>query len=108
MIEDICERFEVCPAAPEPQSIVGIAVQTLTQRPVTGLRHPPEGDTNGWYIWCGEFSEADDFFEPLHVEHLKEYLPQVRRYLSLPPGFRFLFDNNGYEDIWFDDSLLDV
>ncbi len=76
--------------------------------PIHGLRHPVEGDTNGWYIWCGEYSEADDFFQPLHVEHLEECLPEVLKLLPLPPGYRFVIDKDGYEDIWFDESLLDV
>lgn len=43
---------------------------------INGLRHIPEGDTAGWYIWGGEeFSEDPDFFIPLHVEHLKEWCP---------------------------------
>jgi len=104
--ENIRERFGVDPLKPEPLSKLGIARRTLALRPIHGLRHPPEGDTNGWYIWCGEFSEADDFFEPLHLEHLSEYLPQALRYLSLPPGYRFLIDDVGYEDVWFDESLL--
>ena len=40
------------------------------------------------------------------MEHLSEHLPEILRYLSLPPGFRFLIDNEGYEDVWFDESLL--
>ena len=33
-----------------PGTKVGIALDTLIQAPINGLRHPPEGDTNGWYI----------------------------------------------------------
>jgi len=62
---------------------------------------------NGWYLWRGgEWSDADDFFASLHVEHVGEYLPRIEKYLELPPGHRFLIDDNGYEDVWFDASLL--
>ena len=54
--------------------------------PVNGLRHWPEGDTSGWYIWAGEYSEDPDFFKPLHIEHLMEWCPWVEKYLGLAPG----------------------
>jgi hypothetical protein len=108
MTEIVFERLGVSPVDPEPQSKVGIALETLAQRPINGLRHPLESDSNGWYIWCGEYSEAPDFFKPLHVEHLEEHLPQVQKFLSLPPGYRFLIDDEGNEDVWFDDSLLGI
>jgi len=77
-------------------------------RPVNGLRHPPEGDTTGWYIWGGEeYSEDPDFFVPLHVEHLKEWCPLVLKYLGLPAGWRFLVTED-YEDVWEDETLLNI
>ena len=69
---------------------------------------PPEGDTTGWYIWAGEHLSSDpDFFEPVHVEHLKTLCPQVLPYLALPPGWRFLVTPD-YVDVWEDTSLLDI
>ncbi|HMH32632.1 MAG TPA: hypothetical protein VK543_06355 [Puia sp.] len=77
--------------------------------PINGLRHPIEGDTTGWYIWAGEqFSNDPDFFVPLRVAHLKEWRPEVLKYLGLAPGWRFLIGPYGYEDIWEDKSLLDI
>ncbi len=32
----------------------GFALVTEESRPMNGLRDPPAGDTNGWYIWFGE------------------------------------------------------
>ena len=76
--------------------------------PINGLRHPPEGDTTGWYIWAGENLSADaDFFVPLCVVHLDEWCPEAIPYLGLPPGWRFLIAD-GHEDVWFDPSLLDI
>ena len=106
MSNEVCRRLGVEPVETNRFSKMGIALQTLSERPIHGLRHPAEGDTNGWYIWCGEFSDSEDFFQPLHVEHLIERLPQAIKYLSLPPGHRFLIDDQGYEDIWFDEGLL--
>lgn len=76
--------------------------------PINGLRHPPSGDTTGWYIWAGEELSSDaNFFHPLHVEHLSSWCPEVLPYLGLPPGYRFLITPD-YEDVWYDPSLLDV
>jgi hypothetical protein len=92
-----------------PQSKVGIALNVKSgQLPINGLRHPVEGDSSGWYIWAGEeLDSSPDFFKPLHVEHLHEWCPDAEKYLSLPPGWRFLIAGD-YEDVWFDKSLLNV
>ena len=103
----VCERVGVKPKIPDGDAKLGIAISTIGLQPINGLRHNEENGTCGWYIWCGtEFSENDDFFSPLHVQHVSEYLPQIKKYLSLPPGYRFLIDNSGYEDIWFYQELL--
>jgi len=107
--QSVCEFVGVAPSTPAPGSKLGIALQTLGQIPVNGMRVPPEGDTNGWYIWCGvELSDAEDFYSALHIEHIGRYLPLVSEYLSLPPGYRFLIDGENYEDVWFDVRLLEV
>jgi hypothetical protein len=74
--------------------------------PLNGLRHAPEGDTNGWYLWVGEeLGGTDDFFVPLHVEHLVDWRAEALPYLALPPGWRFLLAPN-HEDVWFDQTLI--
>jgi hypothetical protein len=74
--------------------------------PINGLRLNPEGDTTGWYIWAGEeFSQDPDYFVPLHVEHVEEWIPNIRKYLGLAPGWRFLIAGD-YEDVWYDEELL--
>ncbi len=93
--------------APE-ESKLGYALSTKNLRPINGLRHPVVGDTNGWYIWCGaEFSDAPDFFSPLHAEHVHEGQPGPTGILGLAPGYGFLLDGD-YLDIWYDQSLLEV
>ena len=75
--------------------------------PLNGLRHRPEGDTTGWYIWAGEtLSDDPGFFQPVHVSHLGEWCPAAIPYLGLPPGWRFLLAP-GHEDVWYDATLLD-
>lgn len=76
--------------------------------PINGLRHPPEGDTTGWYIWSGkDFLYDTDFFVPLHAAHLHGRCPELVKYLGLGPGWRFLFAP-GHEDVWFDANLLKI
>jgi hypothetical protein len=75
---------------------------------MNGLRHPQENGTTGWYIWFGDkFSEAADFFEPVHTYHIYEDYPEVVKLLGLPPGYRFLLADD-YLDVWYDPSLLNV
>ena len=103
---EICQKLGVKPSPPISETKVGIALDTIGKLPINGIRHAPENGTNGWYFWCGEtLSSEQDFFSPLHTEHLDKYLPQVIKYLDLPPGYRFLIDDAGYEDIWFDKEL---
>jgi hypothetical protein len=102
----LCANYGASFQPSAPGTKVGIALETLTQLPINGLRHPPEGDTNGWYIWCGkELSSSADFFKPLHVEHLVIRLPHILKFLGLAPGYRFLITGD-YVDVWFDQTLL--
>jgi hypothetical protein len=101
----ICDRFG---AEPHPVAAwLNVGIGGADDGIIHGVRHPPEGDTTGWYIWRGDYSEASDFFRPLHVEHLDECVPQALPYLALPRGWRFLLAP-GHEDVWQDDSLLNV
>ena len=103
----LCERFGVEHHATPSDSKVGVAANVRDDlNPLNGLRHMGDVGITGWFVWAGEqFSEADDFFLPLHVAHLREWRPQVLPYLGLPPGWRFLIAP-GYEDVWFDPGLL--
>ena len=102
----VCEEHAVGYVAALPESKLGFALSTKGKISINGLRHPVVGDTNGWYIWCGEdFSNDGKFFQPLHASHVYEDYPAVAKFLGLPPGFRFLLAP-GAVDIWFDESLL--
>lgn len=105
----VCEKHKAT-FCPSPEDLkVGISLNIKDGLwPINGLRHPPQGDATGWYIWAGEMLSTDpNFFSPLHVEHLSQWCPRVQKYLGLPPGWRFLI-SDGYEDVWFDASLLNV
>jgi hypothetical protein len=105
--QSVCEWQGVTPDRPHAGSKIGIALGTLGLRPINGLRINPKDGTNGWYLWCGlECSDADDFFSPLHVEHITDFLPEVVEYLDLPPGYRVYIDGNNFEDVWLDSGLL--
>lgn len=104
---EICRRFGVAPLASPRGMKVGLdqVVASGTQ-PLNGLRHPPEGDATGWYIWAGEeLSQDRDYFRPVHVEHLEAICPSVLPYLALPAGWRFILAPD-YEDVWEDATLL--
>lgn len=105
----ICEKYGASPLDAPPHFKAGVAANVVSDvAPVNGLRHPPEGDTSGWYLWAGEELSSDpEFFRSVHIEHLREMRPEVVKYLALPPGWRFLVAGD-YEDVWYDESLLNV
>ena len=106
----ICQKKGVVCTEFNPNLKIGISDEVLIGLlPIHGLRHPPEGNTSGWYIWAGDkFSESEDFFKPYCIKHLFDKKSEIIKYLGLPAGYRFLIDNKGYEDIWFDEKLLDI
>ncbi|MBC7863372.1 MAG: hypothetical protein IAF38_10380 [Bacteroidia bacterium] len=107
----ICEKYRSGFLATPFNSFIGIALETFEKKllPINGLRHPIQSaHSSNWYIWCGEeFSQAGDFFKPVHTEHLVEMCPSIIKYLGLNPGWRFL-QAGDYEDVWFDASLLNI
>src|SRR5947209_8272498 len=103
----VCERFGVEFEPSHSHLKLGLAFDTLGQKPINGLRHAPKGDTTGWYVWAGdELCTGDEFFQPIHVDHLVKILPAIIPYLGLPAGWRFQVAP-GHEDVWFDPALLD-
>ena len=107
--QETCRIYGV-PWVEAPECLkVGLARNVSARlQPLNGLRHPPEGDTTGWYIWAGkELSQAPDFFEPVHVLHLAEACPSILCFLGLPPGWRFLQDGE-HVYVWQDAGLLEI
>jgi hypothetical protein len=106
--KELCDRYNVEFVPSHAKQISGFATSTKGKLPINGLRHPLTKSTTGWFIWCGDsYSEADDFFQPLHTIHIHEEFPEISALLGLPPGFRFLKAGD-YLDIWFDSKLLEV
>jgi hypothetical protein len=101
----LCEKIDADWQPINPELKIGIST-SLSTEPIHGLRHNPEEGTSGWFIWSGEYSDDKDFFQPIHASHLLELRPEIIKYLGLPPGYRFLVDNKGYEDIWIDLNLI--
>lgn len=105
---EICGQVGAVPDSPEGDEKLGVALGTLDQVPLNGLRHPRKNGTCGWYIWGGtEFPRDDDAFSPMHVSHLPEYCPSAICFLALPPGWRFLTDGK-HVDVWHDQGLLNI
>ncbi len=106
--KQICKRYGVDYVASPDHLKIGISLNVKDGvLPINALRHPLEGDTTGWYIWAGEYSDNPDFFKPVHVVHLQEWCPWIEKYLGLAPGWRFLVTPD-YEDVWQDLTLLDI
>jgi hypothetical protein len=106
----LCSKYGVAYYGCIKDLKVGVSEEVMQGvLPINGLRHPPQGDTTGWYIWAGGEipQDDDDFFKPLHAIHLIERCPDIIKYLGLPPGWRFLVAPD-YEDVWQDSSLLDI
>ncbi|MBY8934865.1 immunity protein Imm33 domain-containing protein [Pseudomonas fluorescens] len=95
----ICEKYGM--SVQPPEAMVALAIGSLGNTPIFGTRvQLPEGGNISWFIHCGEYSAAEDFYKPVHVHHLSEVLPQVVNYLCLPTGAKFIIDTAGYEDVW--------
>ena len=102
----MCQKYNADYVPSELHHKIGIAWNVKEKlEPIHGMRIQPVGDTTGWYIWADEYSEADDFFVPLHVIHIDDWEPKIKKYLGLAPGWRFVIAED-YEDVWFDDQLL--
>lgn len=101
----VCKKYQSGFEQLKPDEIVAVALDTIGQMPIVGERIVLEkGENVSWFIHCGEHSAADDFYQPIHWHHLIEMLPEVLPYLGLEQGFRFIIDNESYEDIWKDNE----
>ena len=106
--QEICQEYKSIFIPSEPESKIGIALDTLDKKPLNALRHPPEDGTCGWYVWGGgEIPDEAEFFKPLHVSHLVNECPQIIKFLGLAPGWRVLTADD-FLDVWYDEKLLNT
>jgi hypothetical protein len=107
--KEVCKKVKVNWTPVDRNFMIAIndSLFTTTQ-PINGLRHPRQQTIDGWYLWSGKEipQEQNNFFVPIHIDHLIENRPLVLKYLGLPEGWRFQINDNGYEDIWFDEKIL--
>ena len=103
----ICEKYKSKWKPISRNLKIGIS-ENLNLEKLNGLRHKTEKGKVCWYIWSGEYSEDSNFFKPICAEHLLQRKPKIIKYLGLDDGFRFLITENGYEDVWFDEKLLET
>ena len=97
----LCEEFESSYIKVSGDDVVAVAVNTLNQEPIVGIRKKPEAEENvAWFIYGGEMGKGEDFFETMTVRELQDILPEVLPYLALAEGFRFMIDREDYEDVW--------
>lgn len=107
--KEICKKYDAEFAPVDLELFVAISdgVDGATF-PVHGLRFPQEGYGTGWYLWAGDgFSDDPDFFKPVHGKHLLSRCPQVMKFLALPPGHRFIVDDEGNMAVHFDETLVE-
>ena len=105
---EICARHAVEFVPADACLKVGIAKGAMSGvMPIHGLRLWPTETSCGCYVWAGdEPSDDPDFFEPVHVAHLRDVCAAIVPYLGLPPGSRLVVAD-GYDDVWRDEKLLD-
>lgn len=107
----ICARFQVnwMPIGLNALVAFNESLFSSTQ-PINGLRQPNQKTIDGWYLWSGGDVPANEiqFFKPVTILQILEQRPLVLKYLGLPEGWRFQVDDLGYEDIWFEASVLEA
>jgi hypothetical protein len=106
--EKLCAEYGVKYVPCMPGSIVGVS-RNFGENifPKNGLRHLPSLQSNGWFLWAGDFCYDNDFFQSVHLEHIVDILPEAAEFLGLGPGWRFLF-HGSYKDVWYDEDLLKI
>lgn len=101
----VCEQYGSAYRAVNDQDVIAIAVKSLTEESIVGIRNLPDSDGIAWFIYGGELDDADDFFQTMSVKELEEVFPEALPFLALDTGYRFLIDHDEYEDVWREGEL---
>lgn len=100
----ICKKYKSAFVPLAENAKIAVALDTIGSQPIYGSRIDDDDEVE-WYIYCGEFEERDDFYEPICLDDLCKRLPQVEKYLALDCGFNFIIDDKGYEDVWHESEV---
>lgn len=105
--ERVCKKYGAEFLVPDLDAVCGWGQGLEAGRyPLNGLRHEQAGQTSGWYFWSGEnLPSDDDFFQPVCLGHAVERVPELKPFLGLVPGWRFLVAPD-WEDVWRDPNLI--
>ncbi len=113
---EVCARYGVRPERPAQvptvRALVGGSLAEGTW-PVYGMRSRPQPDRGhcGWVVWAVHPDMADaaaaDGLDPVPFTEVRERNEAVWPYLALPPGWAFVLDAEGSEDVYQDPTLLD-
>ncbi len=68
--KSICHKYGSDFIACELNHKIGLALDTINEEPLRGLRYRIRKGTAGWYIWGGDYSFADDFLQPVLVREI--------------------------------------
>ena len=61
----LCEEFDSAYVEVKGDDVVAVAVQTLNQEPIVGLRKKPETEENvAWFIYGGNWVKDKTFLQP--------------------------------------------
>lgn len=97
----VCEQYGSAYRAMKLTDQVAIAIHTLDQEPIIGLRKKPDPSDNvAWFIYGGELQEDENFFEIVDIEKLHDIFSEALAFLALDEGYRFMIDKDEYEDVW--------
>jgi len=98
---NICSKYQskIIPYADDER--VAIALSCLGKQPIVGARiYPRPDEPISWFFYCGEYSDAVDFYQPIHLCHAIQLMPEIKDYLCLDYGYKIIIDKSGYEDVW--------
>jgi len=98
---NICRKYQsrIIPYA--ANEMMAIALKSIGKQPIVGVRiYPKSDDTITWFFYCGEYFDAVDFYQPIHLGCAIKLIPEIEHYLCLDYGYKIIIDKSGYEDVW--------
>lgn len=102
----LCEEFDSAYIEVKGDDLVAVALESIKQEPIVGIRKKPvAGETVSWYIYGGELQTNEEDFEIMSIKELQDILPDVLPYLALDNGYRFMIDQDDYEDVWKEEAF---